>query len=252
MECALHYCCPYACRMLQNTTFVVGEGTDGYRSNMYRTSSNCVVIPLGLPIMSLWPSLFLTPVLLSLFTPNPVFFISCFSAEHSSSNSSRASPASRIVRFNNNPLFRAVSDRSMFRSGWGGGGAAGAATVQSVAQAQGVAGEWGGVNGQAAGSAGGGETVDDSDSARAEGRILFYHKPTLANVPAGDVPDVVPVYLGCPGGGMALGLPLNEAWQGGDQQVGNDAVLRLRRHWRRQGCVCQRRVLSRFCRSLCG
>ncbi|CAM9898640.1 unnamed protein product, partial [Hapterophycus canaliculatus] len=64
------------------------------------------------------------------------------------------------------------------------------------------------------GSGGGG---GGSDEMR-EGRILFYHKPTLANVPAGDVPDVVPVYLGCPRGNMALGLPLNEAWQGEEHQ----------------------------------
>ncbi|CAM9410490.1 unnamed protein product [Ectocarpus sp. 13 AM-2016] len=51
-----------------------------------------------------------------------------------------------------------------------------------------------------------------------QGRILFYHKPTLANVPAGDIPDVVPVYLGCPRGNMALGLPLDEAWQGEEHQ----------------------------------
>lgn len=87
-------------------------------------------------------------------------------------------------------------------------------------------------NAAAAGRGGGNATnsADASESGRGvggggdgdaseEGQILFYHKPTLANVPAGDVPDVVPVYLGCPRGGMALGLPLNDAWQGGEQQV---------------------------------
>ncbi|CAN0534487.1 unnamed protein product, partial [Ectocarpus sp. 12 AP-2014] len=59
-----------------------------------------------------------------------------------------------------------------------------------------------------------GEGVDGGG----QGRILFYHKPTLANVPAGDIPDVVPVYLGCPRGNMALGLPLDEAWQGEEHQ----------------------------------
>lgn len=68
------------------------------------------------------------------------------------------------------------------------------------------------------GGSGGGSGVDGGEAAE-QGRVLFYHKPTLANVPAGDIPDSVPVYLGCPGGGMALGLPLNEAWQGEDQQV---------------------------------
>lgn len=65
---------------------------------------------------------------------------------------------------------------------------------------------------------GGGSGVDGGEAAE-QGRVLFYHKPTLANVPAGDIPDSVPVYLGCPGGGMALGLPLNEAWEGEDHQV---------------------------------
>lgn len=69
------------------------------------------------------------------------------------------------------------------------------------------------------GDGGGGGGVEDAETARNQPRILFYHKPTLANVPASDIPDVVPVYLGCPNGGMALGLPLNEAWQGGAQQV---------------------------------
>lgn len=64
-----------------------------------------------------------------------------------------------------------------------------------------------------------GEGGGDGSGTSGEGRILFYHKPTLANVPAGDVPDVVPVYLGCPRGNMALGLPLNEAWQGEERQV---------------------------------
>lgn len=64
-----------------------------------------------------------------------------------------------------------------------------------------------------------GEGGGDGSSNGGQGRILFYHKPTLANVPAGDVPDVVPVYLGCPRGNMALGLPLNEAWQGEEHQV---------------------------------
>lgn len=66
------------------------------------------------------------------------------------------------------------------------------------------------------GAGGGG---GDGSGTSGQGRILFYHKPTLANVPAGDVPDVVPVYLGCPRGNMALGLPLNEAWQGEEHQV---------------------------------
>lgn len=68
------------------------------------------------------------------------------------------------------------------------------------------------------GRGGGGSGVNGGEAAE-QGRVLFYHKPTLANVPAGDIPDSVPVYLGCPGGGMALGLPLNEAWQGEDHQV---------------------------------
>lgn len=82
----------------------------------------------------------------------------------------------------------------------------------------------------------GGASVDASDRGRGgggggsgagrEGRILFYHKPTLANVPAGDVPDVVPVYLGCPRGNMALGLPLNEAWQGEEHQVRGPRAVR--------------------------
>lgn len=86
-------------------------------------------------------------------------------------------------------------------------------------------------NGRAAGrlpsrGGGGNSSLDASergegggDASSTSGRILFYHKPTLANVPAGDVPDVVPVYLGCPRGNMALGLPLNEAWQGEEHQV---------------------------------
>eukprot|EP00904_Undaria_pinnatifida_P007099 jgi/Undpi1/3519/HiC_scaffold_16.g06891.m1 len=82
----------------------------------------------------------------------------------------------------------------MSDGGWGGGGATGGISGATDT----------GGNGSGGGSG--------------EGRILFYHKPTLANIPAGDVPDVVPVYLGCPRGSMALGLPLNEAWQGGDHQ----------------------------------
>lgn len=69
------------------------------------------------------------------------------------------------------------------------------------------------------GGDGGAGDAEDSEVGRDQARILFYHKPTLANVPTGDVPDAVPVYLGCPNGGMALGLPLNESWQGGAQQV---------------------------------
>lgn len=69
------------------------------------------------------------------------------------------------------------------------------------------------------GGSGGGGGDGEGSGANREGRILFYHKPTLANVPAGDVPDVVPVYLGCPRGNMALGLPLDEAWQGEEHQV---------------------------------
>ncbi|CAM9612156.1 unnamed protein product [Ectocarpus fasciculatus] len=69
----------------------------------------------------------------------------------------------------------------------------------------------------------GGNSLDSSERGEGgdgggQGRILFYHKPTLANVPAGDIPDVVPVYLGCPRGNMALGLPLDEAWQGEEHQ----------------------------------
>lgn len=66
---------------------------------------------------------------------------------------------------------------------------------------------------------GGGGGGDGSSTSSQGGRILFYHKPTLANVPAGDIPDAVPVYLGCPRGNMALGLPLNQAWQGEEHQV---------------------------------
>lgn len=69
------------------------------------------------------------------------------------------------------------------------------------------------------GGDGGAGDSEDSDVGRDQARILFYHKPTLANVPTGDIPDAVPVYLGCPNGGMALGLPLNESWQGGAHQV---------------------------------
>lgn len=70
----------------------------------------------------------------------------------------------------------------------------------------------------------GGNSLDSTERGEGgdgggQGRILFYHKPTLANVPAGDIPDVVPVYLGCPRGNMALGLPLDEAWQGEEHQV---------------------------------
>ncbi|CAN0054837.1 unnamed protein product [Pylaiella littoralis] len=68
------------------------------------------------------------------------------------------------------------------------------------------------------GGGGGGGDGDSSNTSGQGGRILFYHKPTLANVPAGDVPDVVPVYLGCPRGNMALGLPLSQAWQGEENQ----------------------------------
>ncbi|CAM9460828.1 unnamed protein product [Ectocarpus sp. 6 AP-2014] len=69
----------------------------------------------------------------------------------------------------------------------------------------------------------GGNSLDSTERGEGgdgggQGRILFYHKPTLANVPAGDIPDVVPVYLGCPRGNMALGLPLDEAWQGEEHQ----------------------------------
>ena len=80
------------------------------------------------------------------------------------------------------------------------------------------ASERGGATGGTGGSGTGGSGSGGA-SGNGQGQILFYHKPTLANVPAGDIPDVVPVYLGCPRGSMALGLPLNEAWQGGDHQV---------------------------------
>lgn len=66
---------------------------------------------------------------------------------------------------------------------------------------------------------GGGGSGGSGGGGGDQGRILFYHKPTLANMPAGDMPDAVPVYLGCPRGGMALGMPLNGTWQGGEQQV---------------------------------
>ncbi|CAM9926808.1 unnamed protein product [Ectocarpus sp. 8 AP-2014] len=76
---------------------------------------------------------------------------------------------------------------------------------------------------QGNGRVAGGNSLDSTERGEGgdgggQGRILFYHKPTLANVPAGDIPDVVPVYLGCPRGNMALGLPLDEAWQGEEHQ----------------------------------
>lgn len=108
-----------------------------------------------------------------------------------------------------NPLFCETEGVS-FWTGRGVSGASGA--VGAVVAGSDVEGT--------SGVRGGTETgARHPDGDREEGRILFYHKPTLANLPAGDIPDVVPVYLNCPGGGMALGLPLNEAWQGGEQQV---------------------------------
>lgn len=119
-----------------------------------------------------------------------------------SSPSSVASSTDYVIG-HHNPLFRATEGFSL----WPGRGAGGAT----------VAG------GESSGTTrvnGGAEVGADNPQTEAQdGRILFYHKPTLANDPAGDIPDAVPVYLGCPGGGMALGLPLNEAWQGGEQQV---------------------------------
>ncbi|CAM9314100.1 unnamed protein product, partial [Choristocarpus tenellus] len=51
-----------------------------------------------------------------------------------------------------------------------------------------------------------------------DNRILFYHKPALANTTTGDWPESIPIYLSCPGGGMALGLPLNGVWEGTEQE----------------------------------
>lgn len=104
-------------------------------------------------------------------------------------------------------MFR-LGDRSLFSASYGGG-RGGEMSGGSMA---------GSSRPRSLGCEGTGVEIDDPE-AGGGGRILFYHKPTLANVPAGDIPDVVPVYLGCPNGGMALGLPLNEAWQGAAQQV---------------------------------
>lgn len=112
---------------------------------------------------------------------------------------------------------RAVNGAAAATGAAGGGARANNAAVGGTAGgAGGAVGSLGAVEGGDGGGGGAGEGEGDGD----QGRILFYHKPTLAYVPAGDVPDVVPVYIGCPGGGMALGLPLNEAWQGGEHQVG--------------------------------
>lgn len=124
------------------------------------------------------------------------------------------------------PAGRAAATPSATGGGDGNArGAGGGGGLEASERGGGGGGATGGIGGSGAGGSGSG-SGGASGSGNGQGQILFYHKPTLANVPAGDVPDVVPVYLGCPRGSMALGLPLNEAWQGGDHQVSAACFIR--------------------------
>eukprot|EP00752_Nemacystus_decipiens_P012073 g10704.t1 len=160
---------------------------------------------------------------------------------------SRPAAASRGLNSRGNPLFRSVDRGSLWRPNAIAGNAtfddeedddnddeeghaagAGMRAVERVVNGASSVPTGAVANGRSASRRSGSSSLDASErgeggggggsSTSGEGRILFYHKPTLAHVPAGDVPDVVPVYLGCPRGNMALGLPLNEAWQGEEHQ----------------------------------